>query len=534
MPHIVPVNLRPLLARAALLCALASCAALAAFAQNPTSLDSSYPQFQTAPKAEGPSIFGTARTIQWQPSAVPSASTRGSYEELPAVPGSDANSIQGNLPPAVQADHTQYLTLREAIDLALFHSPDAVTARAGGPVSDATRVVASSYPWNPSVQVTVDPYARDESGNSLQTRHTVALTQTLELAHQPTYRRQSADATWNQQKATIAQTELSAITIVMRAYFDALYRKGLYQLAVSTAELQTKTVGVLDRRVQAGLSTPTERLTASVAARQAERQGTAARNDYEAALSTLRAALGVSRSMPFELPDGLSSYRFRPLTDVSAPVHEHGTCTESNTDDSQKWISDRPDVIASDFGVSAAQANLDLARANAVPNLTTGPEYERDESGTVFFGLTAQMELPIWNRAAPLVRQRTAELHQQMITSHETRARAALQAENARARYSRSFRLWQDSLKRTNTGTSEIKTIQDSFEQGQATILEVLSIEDNLNQEAKNQLDILNELSQAAVEMISATAMDPELLIEAPVSAAKDPALNGSSTLPLP
>ena len=115
--------------------------------------------------------------------------------------------------------------VREAIDTALLQSPDAITARAGAQVTDATRVVSSTYPWNPSVQVNVDPYARDQQGNFLATRNEVTLTQTLELAHQPKYRRKAADASWSQQRATIAQSELTAVIAGMRAYFDALYEK---------------------------------------------------------------------------------------------------------------------------------------------------------------------------------------------------------------------------------------------------------------------------------------------------------------------
>ena len=49
------------------------------------------------------------------------------------------------------------LSLRDAVNTALLRNPDAITARANGPVNDATRAVTATYPWNPAVQVQVDP-----------------------------------------------------------------------------------------------------------------------------------------------------------------------------------------------------------------------------------------------------------------------------------------------------------------------------------------------------------------------------------------
>ncbi len=45
-------------------------------------------------------------------------------------------------------------------------------------------------------------------------------------------------------------------------------------------------------------------------------------------------------------------------------------------------------------------------------------------------------------------------------------------------------------------------------------MLEVLSVRDALTQEQKAKLDLFHEISQAAVDMVAALAIDPELLIE--------------------
>ncbi len=409
------------------------------------------------------------------------------------------------------------LSLRAVIDMALLQNPDAVIARAGAPVSDATRIVSATYPWNPSVQVEVDPYARDVDGNFLDTRNVVSLTQTLELAHQGRYRRVAAAATWNRERATIAQAEWTAVAAVMRSYFEALYRQGLLEIAHSGLEMQTQTLGVTERRFNAGLASPTERLTATIAARQAQHAVELADIDYQSAVNSLQALLNLVQDDRPALHSKLVDFHWlSPQTAIDRAV----TCSPfdglADLVAASAWVSNRPDVIAAGFAVSSARANLELAKANVIPNVTTGPTYERDESGTLFFGVAAQMELPTWNTGCPLVRQRAAELQQQMIICSQTRLRAAAQAQAAAERYSRAQERWAQRSTASTAGDNELIRATDAFEQGQATILEVLSIQDSLLQERKSYLDLLNEVAQAATDLIAALAIDPEWLIESP------------------
>lgn len=433
--------------------------------------------------------------------------------------------------PALPAPETstvrRKLSLRDAIETALVQNPDAVTARAGGPVSDASRIVAATYPWNPTLQVGVDPYTRDRDGNFLATKNQVSVTQTLELAHQSRYRRQSADAGWNQQRAIVAQAEWTAAIAAMRAYFDALYRQALLELAKNSATLQTQMVGVVDRRFNAGLATPTERLTARVAARQSQRLAELADADYQTARNALRMVLNLSPGDQFGLANNLDAYKWLPTAVALDPASASGTRGDAVdlSDESSPWVSNRPDVVAASFAVSVARGNLELAKANLVPNVATGPTYERDESGTLFFGVAAQVDLPVWNSGCPLVRQRMAEYQQQLITWRQTQARAASEVQSAANRYAVALKLWNERWPDKEAGGNELASAANAFEQGQASILEVLAIQDSLIQERRSYLDLLNEISQAATDLIAALAIDPDCLIESPPTAVDNPAI---------
>ncbi|HEX3602095.1 MAG TPA: TolC family protein [Lacipirellulaceae bacterium] len=421
------------------------------------------------------------------------------------------------MPRALSSPRT--LSLREAIDVALLQNPDVVTARAAVPVALAARGVAATYPWNPNVQVGVFPYARDEAGNLLAVKNQVAVMQTLELAHQPQYRQQAAMAEWQQERSKITQAEWTAVTNAMRSYFTALYKKSLLDLARESAELGDSTAGVVNRRFAAGIASPAERITANVAARRAKSRAELAEADYQTALQSLRIVLNAAPEESIVPSCNLQEYRWLPIMETmggSPNCLDDPTATADATDIPLPDVANRPDVEAARHGASAAEANLDLAKANRMPNLATGPSYERDEAGTVFIGLQAQIDLPIWNTGAPLVHQRAEELQQQLITWRQTRLRAACEADAAAKRYQVARGLWSEHYTAKNSRDDEFRLITDAFEHGQASIMDVLATRDNLIQERQANLDLLGQVSQAAVDVVSALAIDPETLIEAP------------------
>ncbi|HEX5470408.1 MAG TPA: TolC family protein [Lacipirellulaceae bacterium] len=427
-------------------------------------------------------------------------------------------TIPDEIPPP-DATISRKLSLHEAIDLALTQNPDAVTARAAAPVAYAARGVAATYPWNPSVQMAAFPYARDVEGNLLAVKNDVAVMQTIELAHQQRYREESAAAASGQEQARIAQAEWTAAVNAMRAYFTTLYKKDLLNLARDSASLSEDTAGVVNRRFEAGIATPAERITASVSARQARRKADLAEADYQTALQSLRTALNATDDEPIVPGGNLQDYRWSPITDIMG-TQPYGMKTTRPTpgpqDAMRADLTNRPDVMAARLGVLVAEANRDLAQANKIPNLMAGPSYERDESGTVFFGLQAQMDLPIWNTGAPLVRQRDAELQQQRITWRQTQLRSAAEAVAAAKRYDVARGLWLEMSKSGTAEKSDFKRITDAFENGQASVVEVLATRDNLILERQATLDLLNQVSQAAVDVVSALAIDPDSVIEGP------------------
>ncbi len=116
------------------------------------------------------------------------------------------------------------LTLDSAISVSLLNNSTLIALRAGEPVARAAYGVAETYPFNPFVQVQFLPVTQNKAGDTLGTNYYIWLMQTLELAHQRSYREQSASSALNQVRWNIVQADLTATAMTERLYFTALYQ----------------------------------------------------------------------------------------------------------------------------------------------------------------------------------------------------------------------------------------------------------------------------------------------------------------------
>jgi outer membrane protein, heavy metal efflux system len=405
------------------------------------------------------------------------------------------------------------LSLDDAIATALAREPTLVTLRASEPVAHAAYHVAETYPFNPTIQVQVFPYAREKSGEQLGTKNSVAINQTLELAHQQRYREGSASAAWSQVRWNIVQAELTTIAQTMRLYFTALYQRDLRDLAERTAALDLELQGIVDRRFKAGLGTAAEQTMARVAARQSRQQAALADASYRAARMAIQRQLNLAPGEPFALVERLDDYRWLPVSSSESPEAFAGTVNCSSDDLVAMAAENRPDVSAARSAVAAARSNLSLARANIVQSPGVGPAYERDESGTLFFGVQTQVDLPLWNDGRPLAAQRYAELRQQLVTLDQLRARARVEAQTALDRYELARRAAQRGG--TNASASkegELRQIREQFSAGQADILNVFAVQNAILLETRGRFDLLNEVAQAAADVMLFTGIPPAQL----------------------
>jgi outer membrane protein TolC len=482
------------------------------------------------PNTENPSTrtpdIETFRTIQ----------TVNGVDESPVVADSQPAARAAVQPILSGGTPLLPLTLDLAIATALDENPTLTALRASQPVAEAAYRVAETYPFNPYVQVEVCPVDRELGTGQAAIKNYVYFMQTLELAHQQRYREASARASRNQVNWNVVQAELTNAAMTERLYFTALYQRDLRDLAKLTASLNEDLLGVVERRFKAATGTPAEQTTARVAARQSRKQADLAEENFQTAVLALKRQLNLDSGEPIELIGRLENFTWLPVEGME-PNSVNNTAPNEigpihvSTDVVARLASERPDVMAAQSATSMAQANADLARANMVQNVAVGPYYERDELGTLFFGVRAQVNVPIWDTGRPLANQRAAEVAQQATTAAGVRARAQVEAQTAIERYERARGLAaRERADFSKTISEQLQRVRHQFDAGLVDILYLFTIQNSLLQEHRTYLDLLNEVAQAASDVTLAAGLPPARVVsgkasEVPLPPAAPPAM---------
>ncbi len=431
------------------------------------------------------------------------------------------------------------LTLDEAIAISLERNPDLVVVRSGESVAHAAYHVAKTYPFNPQFQTQVLPYTRDPQGNDAPVSQQHVLVQTFELGGQSRFRSGAAAASLEQVRRTIRQAELFTTAQTERLYFTALYQRELLEINRSLATLNDKLVGVMERRLKAGQANNADVALARLQAESSRRQQRLMKANYQTALMNLRSYLNFAEGAGVELTDRWVGWQWRSAADVlrstvldSVDLQTPGLPTDQDGGDFgpaflRQIVAERPDVAAARAGVTAARENLALAEAMRSPNMQLGPMWQRDNTATQYWGVQAQINLPVVNTGTPLVRQRRAELQQQQVTAARLEEKAVLEARAAIRRYERARRLVEQSRGEFARAIPDVlKPFEDQFQAGQISLLQVFSARTSLVQSRQSFLDLLNELAQSAADVTLTTALPARQLILNPPPAPQTSAVS--------
>jgi outer membrane protein TolC len=399
------------------------------------------------------------------------------------------------------------------METSLTQNPDLVTLRGQIGVNQAMVGVARTPIWNPFIQAQVFPRGRPfvptdpavpASGAGLSNFYVWAM-QRFELAHQRRFRTESALAALNQVEWNVFQGELLNVAQTVRLYLAVLYQKELYELAAASAELNRRLLVVLESRQRANLSKQGDVIAARIAARQSLRQTELAETAYQLSQAALRQHLNIPMQSPLNLTDRLTEIQWHAL---HTPEQDEAALAA-------ELVEGRPDVMAARVGIQVAEANLRLAKAAMIPDVSAGTIYETADDGTRYIGLRVQMDIPVWNNGMPLTHQRQEQRNQQALTYEQLKIKAALEAQAAISQYTRLLALTAKTAPSAGAMPPELQEMIRLFEAGQADVLAVIAMQGNLLQERRIYLDELNQLAQSAAAVIQATGLPPSRLTSA-------------------
>ena len=326
-------------------------------------------------------------------------------------------------------------------------------------MADGRREQANALP-NPTLGVEVDNFASGQSGVVQGAETTLQLSQLIELGGKRDARVQAAlgdydAARWEREAARL---ELLSETTI--AFVEALSVQRRIQLLDRQAAALEKLVPLMQRRVEAGASSPAEvsRTQAAVGLARLERER--ARTALAVARRELAALMGMDR------PD---------FAAVVRRLRPHRAAARRSTA-AIKAIEDNPQLMRWTAVRARRDAELLSARLKAVPDVTASVAwryYAQTSDNALRLG--ASMPIPVLDRNRGGIRE--AQEAAQRTDAERAQNRLTLIAVVGKAHDSANGALQQvDLLRRTvlPAARSTLATIEAGYGQGRFTLLEIL------------------------------------------------------------
>jgi outer membrane protein, heavy metal efflux system len=300
------------------------------------------------------------------------------------------------------------ITLEQAIDLALANSPAIKAARTQIQQNQAQEITANLRP-NPTLSADsqfVPVFSGDFSTDTLNNlqQFDIGVGYLFERGRKRQNRLQAARDTTAVTMATVADTERTLIFNVSQQFIDVLLANSTLQFALEDLNSFQETVNISDERYRAGDISEGDNLKIKLQLLQFQTDVSSARVAKVQALGSLRQLVGYA-SLPHDY-DCAGDLDYKPLA-ASLPDLE------------AKALAERPDLKAAKKGITAANSQISLAKADGKVDITASGSFSHvsgASSTSVFFS----MPLPIFDRnQGEIARTRFA------LTQAELTARAA-------------------------------------------------------------------------------------------------------------
>jgi outer membrane protein, heavy metal efflux system len=235
---------------------------------------------------------------------------------------------------------------------------------------------------------------------------------------------------------------------------------------------------------------------AEVESQATRQQWETTRQEYAAAIADLRQQVGISQVAASLEPAGQLAAPAGPTPDDEAALIRVALAT-------------RPEIQSARSQVASSRAAVALARAERIPVPSVGPAYEKDESGVSYYGVGLSSPIPVWNAGGPLVRQREAEYHRDVVALEQVQERTTAQVKATLAKW----RQMQGSVRRTQSLAEplqeQVARMERLFDAGQADVLRLLQVQRRSLEGRSAQLDAVWQATQAYADLLTAIGTAP-------------------------
>jgi len=288
---------------------------------------------------------------------------------------------------AVSGQNTTRVTLDQAIDLALAHNHSLKATRTLILQNQAQEITANLRP-NPTFGVDTQfvPFfsPQDFSGENLNEtqQFDLGISYLFERGRKRQRRLQAARDTTAVTRAQVADAERTLAFNVGQQFVSVLLAESTLAFALDDLKGFQQTVDISEAQLKAGYIGEGDYLKIKLQLLQFQTDVSSARLAKVQALVGLREFLGYN-AVPADY-DVVGELEFQPL--------------EGNLEDLQaRALRERPDFRAAELGITAAQSQILLAKANAKVDVNGTYDFTH-VSGENTASIFANFELPIFNR----------------------------------------------------------------------------------------------------------------------------------------
>jgi cobalt-zinc-cadmium efflux system outer membrane protein len=283
--------------------------------------------------------------------------------------------------------NTTLVTLDQAIDLALAHNHSILATRTLILQDQALEITANLRP-NPTLDADTQfiPFfsPQDFSGTNLNEtqQFDIGIGYLFERGRKRQHRLQAARDQTAVQRAQVADAERTLAFNVGQQFVSVLLAESTLQFALQDLKSFQQTVDLSEAQLKAGSISEGDYLKIKLQLLQFQTDASSARLAKVQALVGLREQLGYN-AVPADY-DVVGDLAYQPL--------------KGNLEDFEtRGLSERPDFRAAVLGITAAQSQIVLAKANAKVDVNGTYDFTH-VSGENTASIFVNFELPIFNR----------------------------------------------------------------------------------------------------------------------------------------
>jgi cobalt-zinc-cadmium efflux system outer membrane protein len=288
---------------------------------------------------------------------------------------------------SAQTASTKRITLEEAIQAALENNPALKAARTQIDQNKAQEITAAIRPnpvlaWDALFLPVLNPSNFNGDYLNNTTEFDVSGAYTIERGHKRQARITAARDQTTVTTAQVRDTERALSFSVAQQFIGALQAKSTLQLAEQNLSSFQQTIDISNERYRAGQISEGDLLKIKIQMLQFQTDLSSARLALAQAMASLRQQVGY-QALPADY-DVVGDLAYQPVPlnreDLQARALEH-----------------RPDLAAAKLGITAAQSQFHLAKANAKRDLTSALQYSH-VAGANNLGVLFNIELPVFDR----------------------------------------------------------------------------------------------------------------------------------------